>query len=967
MNGGYWFLTKLEFESKQNFQNNLLCGFRYSGENEAKVAEIYTPHPVTISSYQIQNPSDVESISTGLGELDFIKKVLVYSPKNFEIEQIQIPNYEYLTTDQSNIRSAIINLIASNNHVNFKRLPKTRFQIGSFNRVLRRQLELQDRKVYFDPNLEFALTKKDDLTSIQRTLEYEINKLSLEYKPHLILQNLFSFFLTQKSDKDVLVRYLTDKRRSKSLDQLNLEFIIENGNEILENVRTIKQAISRVDPLNHTIPDQENLDYRIVLNYTGDKTANQLLGVRGIYFTDKRLSLDEFKKQTLIILDLEKPLWKWKLEKPLLESREDLLKLRKIKAENAAEIQDSIDTIERLLTVDVGGYEVKLFDKKYDATISNYVLVKILPDGTRVKEYHKIRNVPEESQDKVLNNFPVLSHDNERTLVNEVVNSIKSSKPYVANAYNAPYDTIQSREAMTDLKLGKFDIGAKGKNPKRPVVRKIYQRVDLPSVEIFDPYRLFVNFHPYEESHKLAAFVNLLRKSNSRDDGFRKVSTHEELRELKIMAMHGDKEADDKLDFYTTADGDVLDLDYGYYLKTLFLVKELVPHLTITEIMFSPKVAMKELHEKLFYERYHTERFFGYQTKIREDEEKIFKKHFEILKRKLLKRNNVKFISNEGQELLQVYLPLELLLKDVLISLYPPWKIYFNNLEQESIKKHGMLQYPNKFLHEILLDDYFYAKEKNTYKRHFRVRNLNQESVRQELVQLTDKLIESQKIKLFNSYNTSYENLRNLYRSVYIKFPKELRAMIRSNPIHLEDDLVEEDIIFGEKSMFAIDNQDLMKTSRIPDTFYKFLDKETITLLKRYNSTFETFFELSVKLENIVDQSTVINTGLSRENLIYLLNQRRRIIKRRDLFLLYYLLDPESFDSVFLNAFDSIANELNTSGINVIESARDYLYLDRPLPGNSVLIPLRFTKLDKPKVNDEDQISLFEMPQDNLA
>ncbi len=121
---------------------------------------------------------------------------------------------------------------------------------------------------------------------------------------------------------------------------------------------------------------------------------------------------------------------------------------------------------------------------------------------------------------------------------------------------------------------------------------------------------------------------------------------------------------------------------------------------------------------------------------------------------------------------------------------------------------------------------------------------------------------------------------------------------------------------------------------------------------------FNGFRVIATDLESLIDIDYVNQTNLSKSNLIYLMNQRRRIIKRRDTFLLYYSFDPDEFDSRFLESFRRLSQEIIDNKISVVDLKGDYLFINGTLPVDSMLIPLRLVKLEKKK-QQEEQINFL--------
>jgi len=991
---GDWFVTYLGYEQKQKAPRELIVSFRSLNLGNPKIADIYTNYPLLLSTYNLYSKTELESLLYRISHIPmrFRKVYLPINNHKIDIEAY----YPYLKerygvkieiNPEKECDFFVVQISLPNDPKLINQLPSTKisgFQTEGLATPVKRELNILNRKVTLDERLEEIFIKKDEISNAETEITYLINKLPDE-KKHLIRRDLFRFFLTYPEFKkeDILIlartngfyhltRYLTNNNPERILD---LEKIVVSG------IDDIKTLVKEIDKDNSVIPDEEFYIYKIHLQYSSENESTiNPLGVKGISF-DEHL-FDELSKQIISYVDIEKPLWKREHEKILLNRRKSLLELKKSQKYNSQEKQERINKlireIEEKLMYNLNGQKIPIYEEKYDAKVTNLTLLAKKEDGSLVRQYHKISYNPGVVPDIL--GYEIFIHDSEAMLLNEFYYQLVKLKPFELSNHNIPYDLIQLREAFLQCKLGKkFSLSTEAKNPRRDIVRKTYQRVKSPGQEIWDTYRLTFNAFPYlkskfsDGSHKLEDSTRFIRALRKIDRDFKKIATHEELRDLVLSAMQENKTAELELDYYTIADVEepLRDIaEYELFSDIVFKIKRFMPHVPVTDIMFSPTV-MEELHKTLHFKKYHNERYSGRIGKIRRDEKEIFDKRYNVLKTKLLKQNKVNLLHpRKEKNVIQAYIPVELWMSNFLISIFPLWESYFKSLSENPIEKVTMLQPPKYFLKDLLIDYYFYTREKILYKEGLVKINLDKEDTKKLFFNLEQRIISSGKDKL-NSYELSFYNLRDHYRSIYKKLPTHVRKAIRIKPWHLYLEREESQSEFPGLGfdLFMHDNLDLVKVKNFPLTMMKQLNDETLTLFKRFNSTFDTLMEISYKLESFIDRET-LKLFKERRNFPYLLNLRRKIVARMKNFKLFYGQSVDDFDSAFNKAFLNLADELHTNNIRVLDLQGDYLFIKGNLPKNSMLIPVRtvpnYINEESKKVKDPEP-SLFEMLEDNPA
>lgn len=679
------------------------------------------------------------------------------------------------------------------------------------------------------------------------------------------------------------------------------------------------------------------------LQFFFNNTGVVLPSKDSIKLCSERINSSEFRNQVWFYADIEKPLFKSFEEKRDIDRREYFLKLKAgkrkkfrekleqlVSAEKDREKIDSqigriVGHLEKRLTKEIGGYSVKLWEEQYDAKISWYTFILKKADGSELRQLHTIRD----SGLSEVDGHDIILHKTEKGLLNAVNKTMKDNNVAVFCNHNLPYDVTQTRFAAEETGANGFDLFIDNVFPRRDVVRKVYQRMKK-DIEYIDPYRHAVNFHPWLENKKLQTFA----QDRLGEESFEKSLTYAEMRVLEVKAIHGDKEAAKLLAHYAAGDVEPVKkiVEEGSYLETIFKIREMFPFLTITELAFSPRVVKKYFDWK-HWKKNGNNRHFGYNRKIREDEEQIFKKRFGPLKREYMSdwAFDVPNIGGIHNDVLQAYIPVEYWLKDVICKVEKKWGEYYGSLSEDPIERFGQLRYPRDFSSEFLMDHYFAVNEKKRFKRRIRELPLDESKIDEVLDDFENKADKEN----LNKYIASLNNLRNQYRSIYVKLDAESRKIIRvpkkfSGGSNLFFDFVE---------FFARDNADLIALRKNADELGKRLDYNKQRELKRFLGNFETYYEKSGEL---LEYAKTGIKGLTPENIVYFSALRGASKKKAERFGYEYKITIDDVTTALRDGYNSLRDELIERKTRALCHKGDYLFLKG---GNlnelKTLIPIR--------------------------
>ncbi len=934
----YWFVDYLGYEEKQKEDNRLIVSFRSSSN---KTGAIYLNKPITIT--------------TGFLNKESLEKVVNEYKNNKELSKYPLEIYKIKSSKNE---FGVINITLPYNREFINENLSGKFQKGNYNKLIRLQYDVLNKKVSLDERIEKIFELKSELDNLEDNLndlirkyyENKDDRVTKSYETRLRndLNKFFDWKNLKEADLTAIENSVFDKGKEYWIIRDFLENnpdknIIETRIKIDEVEGKLKSLVKKIDPENEVFYNKEKANYELHFN-----------SEKGFTYLDSRLSLEEFKQQVVGIVDIEKPLFKEKFEKNAIDRKkkvinflsninekldivnhklETIIKNREYYERKKLEYEKKnvkgeriLNKLGKILNFDVDNIKGSLDQDRYDAAVSYVGLKFIFPSGETINEIHKTGN----HRINESNNYKVYEYDDEYNLINGIVDSFKERKAYTLVGYNIPYDAVSLREASKRTHAKTFDIGLRGKLPRRTVVRDIYQRLLFYSQEVIDLYRLSVINHPYLRSsnppgnHKLESMVNYHFPGT-----FHKSITYEELRKLEIKSINGDKESAQKIVDYLIGDVDSVKklYDIPFYLESLFKIKETIPHVPITEIAFSPN-SILELYKKENFNKNHNQLLFGYNEKIHEDEIQITKKRLSTFKNEMLKLHEINAGTKHGifNNVYQLYIPLEEYVSEAISKKYPEFKPLFDSFSNyNDIQQFGLLQYAKSFLREHFADFLIYRKERRLFEEDKLGHNL-----KDKIDGLLSTVKNSVNQELLDKYIASYDNLKNLYRSFYVKQKGKLRRKIRIKDIVKPSKQLElnfgnpkecEDINKGY--LFEKDNYDLIKLRNLKESD-KF-DKFSLRLLKQFKNTFNTLDETSKEIKSKLQVK-----DFDLNDLIYLYCLKDRVdSKKRRFFAKYGISADEknSFGNLISNGYKNLKSELDFNNLSVILSKEDYLYI----------------------------------------
>ncbi len=959
---GYWFNDYIGWEEKQTRTNRLILSFRYHGEKPKK-AVVYVDHLITIPTKHfhysdkktldkiVRNCKDDEDL--GNYNLRFI-----LSEKNSEEDYLRGYGCEVakIKGDYN-----VAQITFKNNWRLFSKLSSI-FQCGNYDKLIRMKLGYLNRKFMFFPQLEHAFEIKEGVDNLQERIEEIITEYvgdcserKNRSKRTELINNINYFFNQHIRDDNFDVEEEiknSDYRKLKeflSCPQANE--VIEIKREVNKMLRRVKDLVTSQDKKNGVIYDKENLVYNIKLH-----------SLKGI-FPYKRLSADEIRDQVWLYIDTENPLYKTEEELELLGERRDILK----KLNGDIDLEKQLKGIEERLTIDVGGIKARLWEEKYKDRISIINLLYKLQDGSFVREIHTLRNPNHEEK---INDYSIYTYNSDFELYDGLVASLKKYKPFITIAHNAPHDILKIREEAKGIKTKNLDIDIKGKLPVLTVSRdQIYRRLLIFCQDVIDTWRLGVVFHTYlktnmpKGSHKLEDLANHVVP----EFGFKKAFSYKELRDLEIRAINGDTKAVRSLLEYSTMDVEVLkaimekDQDKKQsYLDSLVMVQDLMPHVSLTEVAFSPN-SVRGIYDWNHWAKSNNQLNFAYEGKRSFDEFQIFKKRFAPWKReKLISVVDVSTKRGLHKNVAQLYLPLEELIKNAIFIRFPEWKGICEKLSGlNHVKQFGLLQYLDAFAMFGILEDYYqFTRELRGYNA-VREIGLNPKEVDELFIKYEGCLKNRNKLELLDSYFGAYDFLKNLYRSFYYVSLESMEDREKKNfirkVIRVQPKIkVEEQLKFGFENLYYRENLDLENLKDLADHILKeekeyvelkkILPKQSLKDLKAFRSIYHTLNQTFKELVDAVREDD-INQGISAENLVYLYNQKWRAKKKKRAFIGAYGLSPEfdkedlilgiedkgdkSLEEIIKSSIKNLGEEIKRRGLIVIKYKEnsDYLFV----------------------------------------
>ena len=639
--------------------------------------------------------------------------------------------------------------------------------------------------------------------------------------------------------------------------------------------------------------------------------------------------------------------------------------------------------------------DIDLTQDRYKEQISRVMMHITREDGSEARLYFKLNNpstVGSREHEKDLYGFTVLHYDNEYELIGSVLNFLKHEQPYRIVGHVIPYDLSNIRDGARENKTTKFDLAVKKKEP-RMWRRGFYQKMSMAAQEVIDTYRLSAVWFPYMKTnafgmtHKLADVSSFVHREKKRmgfatvlPAEFRKIATHEELKELEIKAINGDAAAEQMLDRYSTCDIDPLREIFLFdpLLKTIYNAANMVPHVPVTDVAFSPNSITEIFHIREWQGR-HAQLNYGYKEKMREDERQIFKRRLDTYMKRQLADEGIMQLPSSGifRNVHIAYIPLELLVSGTFYPNTPQWKNYFSRLHDDPVIKFAQLQYPKYFMRRhIHVDYYLYRREKDviyefldqigmSISEALALFQLYHVAVSKEDgtfdASLNSEFERMKKNSLAYQYHNSYLRLKDKFRSFYTTLKvkdnsssRKIKAFMRSEPSRREDS----QLIFPFADLFSKENSDLISLNEMPGQYADLLEEDSKQKLEMFRAQFVKFKEIEGRIVEIISKAENRNLTerISPENLVFAFNQFNLASRRSEVFNAVYHISPEGMSSFreFLNgAYKMIADWIRENKFTVIGAKGDYIYLQEKegtkvgFRDDAPLIPIgRFEEID---------------------
>lgn len=1010
----FWFVSHIGFEEYESRRNRLIMNLRKWSLSSPETATIYIDHPITISTSPFYN---YESFSAYLEKLDKSLdktkkyKIICYvsnadRDKKDELEK-KYPDFDFIV---DNVTSFVVNATVPCEKSVLDGFEKLGFQTKNINKSIRRQLGWLYRKVNVSSELEYIFSKLKELNELDSVFKESISKFyqkdskrhdrTLAAKITRTVNDFRDFYLEGYNISDFSAENneiaISKHPVVYRIFKLNEEFakeLEEIGMKFGSLKFTLNIAAKSLNSQNSVIYNRETCQYELVLQPKSEVNPYVRGGTEpeGMLLTDERIPYICWKSLSTCFIDIEKPMWKTEEERKIMQEISELQAelANKDSTKDPSEIKERIQELTKKMIMKTNeSGDVNLLEEKYKEQISR-VMIHLRKEDSSVKRfYFKLRNTASGDETTEINGFTVLYFDTEYELLNAVIKFIKQEKPYRIVGHVIPYDLSEIRDSARKNKTERFDIAIKKKEP-RLWRRDFYQKISLAAQEILDTHRLasvwfpYLKTKPFDLSHKLADVANFIHLQKKRmyiktvmDTEFHKIATHDQLKELEIMAINGNKNAEYKLDFYSTQDIDPLIeiFDFEPTLKLLYKAAAMVPHVPITDVAFSP-TSMNEIFHLREWKIRHTQLHYGYKQKKREDERQIFKKRLnEYMKRQLMDEGIPQIKPGMYNDTYMTYIPLELMLSSTFFPSQPEWNLYFRSLHYNSIIKMAELQYPKYFMRQnIHVDYYLYRKEMDIYRESLRVLNITKDEATTLMQKyyvavakadgtatktLSKKQLDKQ--SLVRQYYAAYETVKDKFRSFYIslktkdkKASRKIKNHIRKGSTRREDN----QLAFNFIGLFEKENSDIIKLYNLPSDLESSLEDTSKEKLDKFKSQFERLREIKNQIVLIFAQSEYSNITdkISAENLVFLFNQYMRAMHFKDVFNAVYHINPEgqfSFRTLIDNAYKTIGEWVKGKNLYVIGAKGDYLFI-KDKDGKDIdftdspLIPIKkFDKLD---------------------
>ena len=996
----YWFIGNQYFEQAQTRQNRLVVNFRYSDGNDKISSSLLLNQNIIVPTKPIGRFAKLwlkEVVNSWENDLELGKcRMKVFIPEKDAQYMDAIKNgHPGLEIEVTKNNKYVFQIEIPNDKRLEDRLPRY-FQTGMHDLTFRYDHDWLLRKVNIDPLLEQALVNKEQVDFIiddakkiadfyhdekrQEKLEREIVKFLGLYSGKVVAEDLKKL---EARRYPTLKKFIFDPGNAGEVDKLKLLKIR------LDRLRVETDGIiKRLDPGNYFEYGEDAGDFELYLNSRN-----------GFVVDGPRLTEKEVREQVSAHYDIETCMFRYpeeerdllrreytialkngngaKVEKAIQTLEEKLEKkasprkkveiakeaayLREVSNFNDSQLDDETGNLERSLTINVAGYEVKLFDEKY-ADVVHVFPIRIEYADERVEQ--KLFTIVDPGM-KIVNGYEIVVLSNSRKLHNAINRKKRKARVFREINHKLDFDVIHSRDDAVAAGADPYDHVVRGKKPGKDVsVADFYIRLRQNAV-YQDTFRGFFDEVPFRKGHTLEDYVEFYLGEGifEKPEG-----VYKSLREWYVQAVNGVIDGAVKLSDYATkdVDADSLTEKKTSHLGRTLKVLELAPFLTLTQALFSAGIWRKD-HDYLYWNRIHCHKNYGIEQKIENERRQIFDKRFPAILRDKLKNEGINTSPIRGvySKVLEAYFPIEYLLRDRIIQIDPKFENFFKKLPNEFLARFAMLRYAWSFFSQVLQDYNAVSNMDVRIGNKLKRMNMPVQEVHGSLDEIRSRADDPD----FSRTVDLQGILREDWRSIYVNLNGGDRKLIRVPRLKKARWQGE----FGFIDFREIDQEDLRKLKEQVPNIVGHSSKGMKYMLSRFLTNFTTYERLLKRIAGYA--YGFCPPGVPEEKLAYMALLREEFVREEREFIELYGIRANSGDS---DNCDSLRKDLR----EVIYQLRDdirksksivvdtnmngrYLYLfggDAAFGEYPSLLPLRIIKnhvITSAKKENKGQGELF--------
>jgi len=389
------------------------------------------------------------------------------------------------------------------------------------------------------------------------------------------------------------------------------------------------------------------------------------------------------------------------------------------------------------------------------------------------------------------------------------------------------------------------------------------------------------------------------------------------------------EKAIDNLLFYAADDVDTTKkiTERMPFIELMVQMKNVLPYCTYSEIAFSVN-CMNKAHEYRYFKSKPIGHlpYYGYNTKIREDERRIFKKRFPTIKRDRL-RDTSKFVLEKvvHRNVDEYYFSLEEALWPIPTILLPQlgnvydWAI--KRAEQDANGREQLfaaLMYHRPFVREILTDYYFASRDKSVFDLTVRLAG-EREVAESQLLRKFWAIEPKLGWQLLKDYEMAFKYMKNHFRSIYVALAGERRKLIRPTKNRLEE------VYYPD---FMIEDADLFLLRDGAEQIRPELSEGQQRNLSSFLTFFNNFEQAQKAMSSIIYQKELAFPLIENFNLLYSFLYHRRFKKSYAAFKRKYLFSIPEMTAKIEKAYKSLAERAAELG-RVVDFKGDYIFISR--------------------------------------